>query len=95
MNIQTPHSRNSDPESSHLAGDAITKSGKRQRQIDLVVGLVQGNPNKTSAELAKVSGYDRAMIARRLPDAEGIYLKRAKIRICTENKTMAQTWVMT
>ena len=93
MDIQTPHSKNTDPITSHLAGDKITKTGKRQRQVELVAGLVQENPNKTSAELAALSGYDRAMIARRLPDAEGTYIERGEKRICTVKNTLGQTWV--
>ena len=94
MNIQTPNSRNTDPSTSHLAGAEITRSGRRQRQLDLVVGLVQESEGKTSAELALFSGYDRSKIARRLPDAEGIYLKKGEPRKCTVTGSLSVTWWM-
>lgn len=92
--IQTPHSRNADPLSSHLAGDELTASGSRAKQIDFVVGLVKGNQGKTSRELADISGADRYMIARRLPEAEGIHLKKGDMRTCSIAGRKAVTWWM-
>ena len=90
MNIQTPNARNTDPLSSHLAGEEVTVSGKRKRQIDFVVRLVKRKEGLTSAELAKKHGIDRHMVARRLPDA--IELKKGDSRKCNVSGRLAVTW---
>lgn len=94
MNIQTQAARNTDPATSHMAAEEITRNGTRQTQIELVVGMVQGNPGKTSAELADITGHDRYMIARRLADAEGIHVKKGEARKCEQSKRQAVTWWM-
>lgn len=94
MNIQTPAARSSDPVTSHMAADEVTRNGTRQTQIELVVGMVQGNPGKTSAELAELTGHDRYMIARRLADACGIHVKKGEPRKCDVSKRQAVTWWM-
>jgi len=90
MNVQTPNARNTDPLSSHLAGEEITVLGKRQKQINIVVRLVKRSEGLTSAELAHKHGIDRYMAARRLPEASS--LKKGDARRCTISKRSAVTW---
>lgn len=92
MRIETQNSRNSDPLSSHLSGEQITKSGNRQSQINLVVEMVGREQGKTSAELAEINCVDRYMVARRLPDA--IEVEKGAMRICSVSKRKAVTWWM-
>jgi hypothetical protein len=91
MRIETPAARSTDPVTSHLAAEAITKSGERQRQIDIIAAFVRENPGLTSKEIAVAmdrEGIDRYTTGRRLPDAEGIYVKRGAARRCTASKGM-------
>lgn len=89
--IATPNARNTDPESSHLVGEDVTKSGRRQRQIDLVTQLVSATPGRTSAELAYIHDQDRYMVARRLSDASGV--KKDVMRKCDISGRKAVTWL--
>ncbi len=91
MNMQPPASHYSDPESSYLAEEEITKSGKRREQHILTYKAVKKYPNMTSAELAQCSGLDRAMLARRLPELTPHIIKSGQ-RICDMNNTSAVTW---
>ncbi|QUX98180.1 MarR family transcriptional regulator [Marinomonas sp. CT5] len=70
MNIQTPAAKAGDPETSHLAAEAVTKSGVRQKQIERVVAMVQETNGLTSRELASKHGEDRYMVGRRMSEAE-------------------------
>lgn len=90
MNIQTQNARNSDPSTSHLAGEVITKSGSRQIQINLVADLVNRQEGLTSAEIAARYGVDRYMVARRLPDS--IEVKKGASRKCSISGRLAVTW---
>jgi xanthine dehydrogenase iron-sulfur cluster and FAD-binding subunit A len=90
MKIETPHSRNSDPITSHLAGDEITKSGKRQTQINKVNHMVRLHEGLTSAELAESNKADRYMVARRLADS--LEVKKGEPRICAVSGRKAVTW---
>lgn len=77
QNLATPLSSRSlppiaakaDPPTSAKAAAEFTRSGARQRQIDRVVELVRQWPGCTSRELSRLSGVDRHLIAKRLPDA--------------------------
>jgi len=90
VNIQTPNARNTDPLSSHLAGEEITVSGKRQRQIDYVTRMVEQHEGHTSAELAKMHGVDRYMVARRLPGS--LAVKKGEPKRCDVSCRSAVTW---
>lgn len=63
-----PNWRNTDPESSEVAGTAIEKSGAAQIQRTRALLLVKKHPGHTSKELAELGGMDRHAIARRLPE---------------------------
>jgi len=90
--IQIPASRNTDPLSSHLAEDEVNTSGARKRQQDIVLDLVKQWPGSTSAELAHKSGYDRTMVARRLPELAGLYIRRGELDRCNVTDKRCVTW---
>lgn len=87
---------NSDPPTSKLAGDAITKSGKRDSDKAKVLLWLLGHlPRRlyTSAEIANFSGLDRHLCARRLPDLERDGLVRRGLpQTCTITRSKATTW---
>ena len=88
-----PAARNSDPETSHLAEKEITTSGKRGAQMMLVVEKVKTLIGFTSAELAKATGLDRYMVARRLSDARGLdFVMNGDSRKCDVTGKKAMTW---
>ena len=90
MDIRTQNARNTDPESIHLAGEEITNSGQRQRQIDLVSAVVRDMPGRTSRELAAITHLDRYMLARRLPDCASV--RKGDMRKCVVSQKQAVTW---
>lgn len=91
--VETPIARRSDPASSHLAAAEVTASGKRQQQIGLVIDLVRKFPGLTSMELAGMSGEDRYMIARRLPEAlTAGAIRKGEQRTCSFTGRLALTW---
>lgn len=66
--FQIPNARRSDPSSSHAAITKLEQNGGLQAQRLRVLEWVIRWPGSTSKELSKLSGGDRFMIARRLPD---------------------------
>lgn len=56
--------RTTDPESSHLAGEDVTKSGVRHNQQLIATRCVRETPGRTSAELAVIHDKDRYMLGR-------------------------------
>ena len=64
-----PISRTTDPESSHQAGEHLTDSGKRQRQIDMCVNAVRKHPYMNTRELSALTGIDNEILHKRLPES--------------------------
>ena len=94
MRVETPAARASDPETSHLAAEEVTASGVRQQQIGLAIAAVRAHPDRTSMELSVVTGHDRYMLARRLPDAETAgAVRKGPARTCTVSGRKAVTWL--
>ena len=93
MRVETPIARNTDPESSHLAALEITASGKREDQQHQTITAVRKYPGRTSQELAHLTGLDRYMLARRLPECvtAGAVKKGALIE-CTVTRKKAIAW---
>lgn len=91
--VETPAARRTDPESSHRAAEEITASGKRAAQLALVIAAVRRFPGRTSMELAGLTGLDRYLLARRLPEAvtAGAVAKGAQ-RLCLRSDRLALTW---
>lgn len=91
----TKASRNTDPLSSHLAEDDVTRSGERQRQCDMVLAVVTANPGMTSKELTRYAppSTDRYTFSRRLPDLEKKGLvQRGEMRKCSVGGKLSVTW---
>ena len=90
-----PVARGSDPETSHLAGEDLTRSGRRESQRRLVYQAVCDYPGRTSAELSAIVGLDRHMVARRLPDlaATGQVVRGPPRKCAASNRShIATTW---
>lgn len=91
--VATPAARKTDPETSHLAAEEITASGRRAHQQDQAVWAVAKHHGCASAELAAETGFCRFMLARRLPEAAiagRVY--RGGARKCRVTGRMAMTW---
>jgi len=65
-------SRNTDPESSHIAAARVTRTGKTARDRAKCAQAVALYPGRTSYELHKETGLDRHMLGRRLYECKGI-----------------------
>ena len=91
--LRQPIAANADPETSHIAGRQITESGKREGQLLGVLALVKRYPRSTSLELSHKGGFDRYIIARRLPElAAAKLVDRRAPRVCTVGNRPATTW---
>lgn len=91
--MESPIAAKVDPSTSHQAAKEITESGQREIQLRAVLGLVQKYPLCTSLELARRSGLDRHMIARRLPELRaGHLVNQRSARCCTVSGKKAVTW---
>ena len=94
--VETPIARNTDPITSHLAAEHVTKSGARAHQNAQVAAAVRAFPGKTGFELAMASQIDRYVVARRLPECERAGLvHREGARKCGVTGRMALTWAAT
>lgn len=91
--VETPAARATDPVTSHLAADAHTRSGTRARQQEQAADAVARYPGHTSQELAQLTGLDRYMLARRLPECvtAGAVFKGTNQR-CSVSGRLAMTW---
>lgn len=86
--------RSDDPTSSHEAADFIVGSGKQAQQQAQAAAAVRKHPGLTSLELARATGIDRFVLARRLPEVEreGL-IRRGIVRKCSaSNGRSGVTW---
>lgn len=99
--VDVPRAAAADPDTSHVAADALLASGELNRQQVLVRDLVRAHEGTTSAELAQIYAAEhggtwrdyRPMIARRLPElVVGFHVKREKPRACRVTKSKSMTW---
>ena len=89
MPDRAPLARSSDPLSSHLAADEVTRSGRRA----LLAWLRGQTRPMTSAEIAVASGMDRHGVARRLPDlAHDGLEERCSMHDCGVTGRLAINW---
>ena len=86
----TPRARNTDPATSHLAAERIRPKLRAQQQA--VLDALAKWPGSTAVELAKVSGLDRYLVSRRLPELVPVHVRRGKPRVCTVAGTPQTTW---
>ncbi|KIQ21569.1 hypothetical protein [Xanthomonas campestris] len=85
--------RANDPLTSWDAAERNDKSGKTRQQQNVTAITVADHPGMTSAELAKVAGLCRYMLARRLPEVERqARVFRGDVRVCTATGYKAATW---
>lgn len=88
-----PIARETDPETSHLAAEEVTTSGRRAVQQHAVLAAVMAHPGLTSRELAQAAGMDRYVAARRLPELEAAKrVRKGEARECRVSKRLAVTW---
>ncbi len=104
MIIETPAARNTDPSTSHLAADAITKSGKRMKDADKVLAFLinedyKGVDPMTWAEIAKGlqdiypgEGWDNYKAIKRLNDLKNINVQHGSKRKCGVGGRLCVTW---
>lgn len=91
--VETPIARATDPESSHMAAEEITKSGARAHQQHQTAAAVKQYPGRTSQELAEATGIDRYTLARRLSECETAKsVRRGQMRSCWITGRKALTW---
>lgn len=97
--VQTPIARASDPLSSHLAAEAITKSGARSDQQNKAAEAVKQFPGHTSHELAALTCGKRNVtdwryaLARRLPECETAgRVRKGPKRTCSVTGRKAHVW---
>lgn len=97
-----PASHADDPETSKIAEQQHTESGKRHRNADLVLKLVRENPNCTANEIWELANdfekhrlRDFYEVRRRLNDLHKSTPPLVKVsgqRKCSSQKTLMQTW---
>jgi hypothetical protein len=88
--VDTPRARNTDPTTSHEAADAIKASGDLGRQQQAVLAAVRRWPGLTSLELGARMSLDRWAVARRLPELEGIHVRKGEPRVVNGRRHV--TW---
>lgn len=86
--------RNTDPETSRLAAEDLTRRGKRGHQKQQILSYLKTCVGyETSAEIARWGQMDRHMVARRLPDLERDGLvERCGLGECRVTGHQAVTW---
>jgi len=89
MNL-APCSRTSDPLSSKLADKEITLNGTREKQIKQAYEAVVKHRCCTSRELSELTGIDRHVLARRLPEC--VQVVKSGMRKCIYSNRLCVTW---
>ena len=88
-----PAYRKTDPVTSRIASDRVTRSGTRQTQANAVLDAVRRFPGSTAVELSKAAGIERYAVSRRLPELErNGFIVRGPARMCAIRHAMMVTW---
>jgi len=95
-----PICHTNDPETSRIAAEQHTESGKQTRNAEMVLALVAGSPGRTAIELwANAStGQQNALkepqeVRRRLTDLESAgRIRKGDARKCSRRGTLQVTW---
>lgn len=66
----TPVSRATDPGTSHIAAEEVTRSGRRDSHVAMVMAVVRETPGLVAHEIAPLVGLDYIECVRRLSDAK-------------------------
>lgn len=86
--------RRDDPETSHLAAEQITNSGKVAEHHRIIAALVRKHPGLTTGELSeKTTELSHEQIWRRMSELEELnaVIHGAK-RLCKVRKTLCRPW---
>lgn len=85
--------RNTDISTSHEAAAFVVASGIQTDQQAQAAAAVKRNPGMTSMELSQLTGLDRHMLGRRLPEllGDGRAWRGPKKR-CSVSQCSACTW---
>ena len=96
MNGAQALARNSDPHTSHAAAREAERSGRAERQRQIVLRCVKrhaADRPRTSMELAACMRLDRYMVARRLPELEKArQVRKSGSRTCEVSGRTAIVW---
>jgi len=100
MQLTAPAAHNIDPITSHEAAEAVTSSGVRGRNAELVLALLKANPGLTSIELWEAASSEMKAILkepqevrRRLHDLHVEKLvEQGPRRKCSIRKTSMVVW---
>jgi len=85
--------RATDIDTSHDAAAHVVSSGLQAIQQERAAGALKVHPGMTSMELAKATGHDRYMLARRLPELlEDGRAWRGPKKPCQVSGRSACTW---
>lgn len=86
--------RSTDSSGSHDAAAHLVGSGVHAAQKDRTASAVHRHPGMTSMQLARETGMDRYVVARRLPDLakEGRVFRGAKALCPISNITVCTWW---
>lgn len=68
LDLWTPVSRSSNPNTSREAEKSINKSGSRNTQCNQILVVVKDNPGAVSGEIADITGMGMHITSRRLAD---------------------------
>lgn len=92
--MSTNLARATDADGSHEAAALLVRSGRHAAQKDRTEAAVKRYPGMTSMQLARVTGLDRHMVARRLPDLmkEGRAFRGGKTVCPISNITVCTWW---
>lgn len=93
LSLFSPIARNTDPVTSHLAAQEVTREGIRGKQALIVLEAVRRYPGRTSMELSRLCELDRYQISRRLADLEHAgEVEKGEARMCDIAGRLAVTW---
>ncbi len=85
--------RSTDSSGSHDAAAHLVRSGAHVAQKDRTAADVRRHPGMTSMQLARETGMDRYMVARRLPDlAKESRVFRGAKALCPISNITVSTW---
>ena len=92
MEIRTPASHSTDPESSRLAESMMNRTGKRFNHQERLARMVRLQPGNTAAELGDLTALGQHECSRRLSELNGIWVERGARRKCAVKGTQMVTW---
>lgn len=87
------HARLTDNMTSWEAADGVERSGRAGRQRERCLHVVRHRPGLTAAEIAVVTGLERHVPSRRLPELRTAKLvENREDRVCRVKGRRSMTW---